>query len=141
MSSDLSGQGLLSLAALPSDASLLNLRDNKLCMLDSFSSWSGKSTCRRLNLANNRVVVLTPLNVLTSLDDLDLSDNFVTEKTLPALLPAVPLRSLNLSGNTLQSFALRDGFIHLQVLQLSNNHLETWVSICMLYISRIRAPT
>lgn len=73
-----------------------------------------------LNLSNNMLVALPKsMENLTKLTNLDLRRNHFGK--LPSVLPSLPLRSLNMSGNMLDDLSGLQGCKELRVLDLSVN--------------------
>lgn len=75
-----------------------------------------------LNLGSNRLPNLGPIEHLSSVEVLNVSDNGFTEIEIPDSLKT-NLRELNLGFNELESIVIQEGFENLEVLNLERNGL------------------
>ena len=77
----------------------LDLSGNLISDLSNFEVSPARETLRHLNLANNRIISLSPIRAYSALEELNLSGNEVD--TIDVLKHLTTLRSLDLRGNPL----------------------------------------
>lgn len=106
---------------------VLNLRGNLLTRFSDKVFGSEPSDLRELNLKGNRLIELSSLSSLTSLTDLILSSNQLSNLTEDVFRNVTALENLDLSENQLTSLPtnlFRDLF-RITALHLHNNNLST----------------
>lgn len=111
---------LLEVIGSCSELKALNLSD---CGLSTIASLSGLKKLEVLDLSENFINDLTPLNSCTDLRELNLFDNAITDTA--QLAANTELVILNLSSNSLESASGLKGCTKLEELYLSNNSLES----------------
>ncbi|WP_345987104.1 GNAT family N-acetyltransferase [Sulfurimonas sp. HSL1-2] len=106
---------------VPAEVKRLDLSNRALQSLPE--SFGLLSELVALNLGNNKLAALPEsMASMTKLGNVDLRRNAFT--AVPALLGALPIRSLNLSGNRISDVCELVRFTMLRVLDLSGNVLE-----------------
>eukprot|EP00038_Savillea_parva_P006120 m.161761 g.161761 ORF g.161761 m.161761 type:complete len:2425 (-) comp12114_c0_seq1:110-7384(-) len=102
----------------------LNLRDNQITLLAD-GALTNLTMLANLKLGHNRLTSISLGGVPSSLRDLDLNDNLISDVTSTSLRTLVALSKLRLDGNLLTDVP-QDAFVgllNLRQLDLSRNHL------------------
>ena len=104
----------------------LSITNNKISFINS--KLSNEIQLKILDLSYNRIISLLGFNNLINLEELNLSNNYISDEQLDYLSNLSMLKYLNLSNNNIK----QDSFIHLlsslgsiEKINLSNNNIES----------------
>ncbi|KAI8800089.1 hypothetical protein BJ742DRAFT_843099 [Cladochytrium replicatum] len=121
---DLSNNMLMYLSGIPPNLTFLNLRNNRLSPLTSFSCLNH---LEHLSIANNNLTDISALKCLIHLKTLDVSENVLDNASAEILSFLPSLVSINLNHNRLTELRCikKDGFCALSSLSMCNNNVES----------------
>ena len=122
----LDNNAITQLENIPFTCHKLSITNNKISFINS--KLSNEIQLKILDLSYNRIISLLGFNNLINLEELNLSNNYISDEQLDYLSNLSMLKYLNLSNNNIK----QDSFIHLlsslgsiEKINLSNNNIES----------------
>lgn len=111
---------------IPLTCHKLSITNNKISFINS--KLSNEIQLKIFDLSYNRIISLLGFNNLINLEELNLSNNYISDEQLDYLSNLYKLKSLNLSNNNIK----RDSFVQvlsslgsIEKINLSNNNIES----------------